>query len=245
MDYNKINYDEYADSYSLHRNASDRVISHIFDIIKNCHINKTLEVGCGTADHLYLLRKKLGFEGYGFDRSAEMLKEGMKKNPGLLLTTGDANQSFPYGPSIFDFVYSVNVIHYISNPKQYFNEAYRVMKESGIVLTVTANTDKMKESICKYFPEFESNNSRSSKFVDGITKSMKVSGFEKVHTTYTDYEHKLEAEDMEPIENKVFAWVRLLSDRCFENGVKLMKKDIEDGIAIGGENFIYIWGVKK
>jgi hypothetical protein len=47
-----------------------------------------------------------------------------------------------------------------------------------------------------------------------------------------------------PFENKVFAWLKLLSDEGFSKGIKLMRQDVSKGSCIGSENYTYIWGRK-
>ncbi|OGO77970.1 MAG: hypothetical protein A2Y23_04475, partial [Clostridiales bacterium GWB2_37_7] len=239
-----INYNEYASSYSALRSASSRVIEHIVDRLGESYVSKVLEIGCGTADYLYVLKENLGFEAYGFDKSTEMLKEGMLKHLGLFLVNADANERFPFDDSMFDFTFSINVIHYIDDLDQYFKEAYRVMKPEGTMLTIIANIDKMKETVSKYFPEFEGNKKTSSIFVEEVIDCMKNSGFDDIRTTKTDYTYNMRVQDMEPIKKKVFAWVRLLSEGCFEKGIEQMTEDINNGKGTGSENYIYIWGHK-
>ena len=244
MDYRKINYDEYADLYSQYRNASNRVISNILEQTKESSIRNVLEIGCGTADHLFVLKQMMKFNGFGFDKSREMLKEASAKNPGLTLTTGNASKVFPYESSKFDLAYSINVIHYIDNIEQYFNEAYRTLEDNGLMLTVTVSIDEMQQNICRYFPEFGLDNIKSKGLVDRIVQVMNDLEFKDVYITKSDYQYKMSDEDLKPFENKVFAWLKLLSDKGFNEGIGLMRQDLLNGSCIGSENFTYIWGRK-
>lgn len=79
----RIDYDEFAKDYSIHRNASKRVIMHIIGKLRDFNIGDFLEIGCGTADHLYALKRLMRKEAYGFDRPREMIREGRQKIPGL------------------------------------------------------------------------------------------------------------------------------------------------------------------
>jgi ubiquinone/menaquinone biosynthesis C-methylase UbiE len=244
MDYSMINYDEHANIYSQYRNESIRVISNIVSHTKETEIKNVLEIGCGTADHLYALKEMMKFDGYGFDRSNEMLKNASIKNPGLMLTNGDANDMFPYENSKFDLAYSINVIHYIDNLEQYFEESYRTLNDKGLMLTVTVSIDEMNGNISRYFPEFELSNSKSKGLVGRIAQVMSEVGFKDVHTTKSDYEYKMNEEDLKPFENRAFGWLKLLSDKGFSEGIELMRRDVSDGSCIGSENFTYIWGRK-
>lgn len=245
MNYKKINYNEYATQYSLHRNASSRVVEHIMDRLEDYKISKVLEVGCGTADHLFVLKENIGFEAHGFDKSTEMMKAGQQKNPGLHLTEGDANNAFPYVEGTFDLVFSINVIHYIENLENYFKEAFRVADGHGVVLTIIANRDKMKKSMGKYFPEMNKDIQSTDSFIEQISSNMKNAGFEDIRITNTDYDYNMKEADLDAFKNKVFAWVRLLPQECYSQGISLMEEDFRQGKCLGSENFTYIWGFKK
>lgn len=245
MDYKKINYNEYAKQYSLHRTASSRVVEHVMDRLEDYKISKVLEVGCGTADHLFVLKENIGFEAHGFDKSTEMLKAGEQKNPGLHLAEGDANNTFPYEDGTFDLVFSINVIHYIENLENYFKEALRVTDEHGVVLTIIANRDKMKKSMGKYFSEMNHNIQSTDSFIEQISSNMKQAGFEDIRVTNTDYDYNMKATDLDAFKNKVFAWVRLLPEECYRQGIALMEEDVRQGKCLGSENFTYIWGFKR
>lgn len=242
MDYRRINYDEYANLYSQYRNASKRVISNIVVNTKDVDIKNALEIGCGTADYLFVLKQMMKFEGYGFDRSMEMLKEASVKNPGLILISGNADDIFPYENSKFDLEFSINVIHYIDNLEQYFKEAYRTLNNNGLMLTATVSIDEMKENINRYFPEFGLDNIKSKGLIERIVQVMNDVGFEDVYITKSDYEYKMSNEDLMPFENKAFAWLKLLSDEGFSKGIELMRRDVSKGSCIGSENYTYIWG---
>lgn len=245
MEYKDINYDEYADMYSIYRNASQRAVSHILECLENKEHNSILEIGSGTADHLYALSKKLVTTyACGFDKSEKMINEGRLKNPGLNLTVADALSGFPYIDQSFDFAYSINVIHYINDLTYYFKEAYRVLKDNGIILTISTSTDEMKKYLLKYFSEFGRNQAKSEELFESIKTAMLSAGFKNINITSTDYHYKLSESDLGYIENKTAAWSRLLSQECFEKGLVLMKEDAKRNMCGASEYFLYFWGTK-
>jgi ubiquinone/menaquinone biosynthesis C-methylase UbiE len=244
MEYNKINYNEYADKYSIYRNASERVVNHIIDNLTDEEISTMLEIGCGTADHLYELKNYFRNYAYGFDRSIEMLKQAGLKNPGLNLLNSDIMSKFPYESDFFDFAFSINVIHYIADLRHYYNEAHRVLKKNGLVLTISASTEEMKKYLLKYFSEFGQNSEKSESMFEMIKQSMKLAGFKDINVTYTNYTYKMTENHIMPLKNKAYAWTRLLSEQCLQNGLRKMKKDIEKDRCEGNEYYVYIWGRK-
>jgi len=131
-----INYNQIAKDYATFRNASQRAVSHISETVKSKDCGKILEIGCGTADHIYEINKVLMTDAYGFDGSSEMIREASQKNPGIKLCVSDINNEFPYSNNYLDFAYSINVIHYINDLKHYFDESYRIFKINGIISTI-------------------------------------------------------------------------------------------------------------
>jgi Methylase involved in ubiquinone/menaquinone biosynthesis len=245
MEYKNVNYDEYADKYSIYRNASPRAVSHILQKLNEKDIDRVLEIGSGTADHLYALAKGLRtINAYGFDKSEKMILEGNIKNPGLNLIVADALTTFPYTNDSFDFAYSINVIHYMTDLLHYFREAYRVLKNDGIILTVTTSTDEMKKYLQKYFSEFGRDETKSDVFFEKIKSAMESAGFINMNVTSTNYQYKLSESDLGYIENKTVAWSRLLSQECYENGLALMREDAKNDKCEASEYFLYFWGLK-
>jgi ubiquinone/menaquinone biosynthesis C-methylase UbiE len=48
-----------------------------------------------------------------------------------------ANEKLPYEDNFFDVIYSKSVIEHFHYPDIIFNEAYRVLKPGGIIITLT------------------------------------------------------------------------------------------------------------
>ena len=77
-------YNELAEYYfSIESNHRD--IQHDIDLIRSflhgIHQPAVLDLGCGTGEHLSIL-KKFGIKGVGIDSSEEMLKIALERNPG-------------------------------------------------------------------------------------------------------------------------------------------------------------------
>ena len=92
-----------------------------------------IEPGVGCGDHLRLFKDK-GFDVCGLDvspRSAEI-------SPDLTIDIIDADGfEWPYEDESFDVVYSKSFIEHLLQPEQYLQEAYRILKPGGIVVTLT------------------------------------------------------------------------------------------------------------
>lgn len=241
----KVDYDQIAKNYSTHRNASERVVQYIIDRLQNVNVEKILEIGCGTVDHLYALNQLIKREAYGFDKSSEMVLEGKRKNPGLNLKVGDADSDFPYENDYFGFAFSVNVIHYIKDLHYYFSESYRVLGNKGTILTVTdSGKDIRKRTMSKYFPESMENELKRYPSIEKIINEIEKVGFRKIETTHTDYTYQITEKELEKFKNKAYSALRLISKDCFEKGISKMTEDVKKGKCEGNELYTYVWGAK-
>ncbi|MFA6307671.1 MAG: methyltransferase domain-containing protein [Patescibacteria group bacterium] len=93
------------------------------------HINKSLELGCGTgrlANSLF----KISDEVYGVDISEEVLKIAKQKYPNLKLECSEVTK-LPYQDDYFDMVIINGSLHHFFAVEKTFNEAYRVLKTGG------------------------------------------------------------------------------------------------------------------
>lgn len=98
---------------------------------------KILDVGAGTGRLSVLLSKK-GADVTALDLSEEMLKVLSKKNRKIKTSVGDA-ESLPFTENSFDIVVSAFLIVHLKEPRYFFDEAYRVLKDGGHLLVTNIN----------------------------------------------------------------------------------------------------------
>jgi ubiquinone/menaquinone biosynthesis C-methylase UbiE len=68
-----------------------------------------------------------------------MVKNVHKTNKGALLAQANG-ENLPFRNNVFDVVLALDVIEHLCNPVQFLNEIYRTMKEGGVLLLTTDNT---------------------------------------------------------------------------------------------------------
>lgn len=94
--------------------------------------SKILEVGVGRGDFLIAFNN-LGHDTYGTDisnESIDLLSE-------LRIKICDVeNKQLPYVDNFFDVIFNKSLIEHLHNPKNFLQEALRVLKPGGIIITM-------------------------------------------------------------------------------------------------------------
>ena len=132
-----------------------------------------LEIGHGNAGHVRnILNKAIDVKYTGIDISETMHHEALKLNKNFenqaefILYEGT---ELPFEDKTFDKIFTVNTVYFWEKPKDFLNEIYRVLKDSGtFVLTfgqrdfmeklpftqfgfTLYNTDEMEETVSKSY----------------------------------------------------------------------------------------------
>lgn len=119
-------------------------------LIKRLNLEKNrkiLEIGCGRGEFLneFFLS---GLDSHGVDLSNYI------KNffPHLKFKLANLeNDKLPYDDNFFDIIYSKSVIEHFYYPEKIFQEAYRVLKPGGIIITLTPEWEYIYKSFYEDF----------------------------------------------------------------------------------------------
>ena len=100
---------------------------------------KLLEVGCGPGYFLKWAQNQFPraeINGLDIDES---LVEFAKKNVNNAIVSRYGGQKLPFPNENFDVVCALQVIEHLQKPEYFFTEAYRVLKEKGLLIISTPN----------------------------------------------------------------------------------------------------------
>jgi ubiquinone/menaquinone biosynthesis C-methylase UbiE len=102
---------------------------------------KVLDLGSGYGTNLVVWAKHFGIdvtgvepEGEGFESTVEVSRELCRLNgvdPGCILTY--QGESLPFADETFDVVYSANVLEHTQHPETVLGEAFRVLRNGGVL----------------------------------------------------------------------------------------------------------------
>ncbi|MFB6089208.1 MAG: class I SAM-dependent methyltransferase [Candidatus Aenigmatarchaeota archaeon] len=135
-----------------------------------------LDFGCGSGYFSIMISKVVGSSGkvYALDKSSKSLKnvERLAQKEGLknieIIKTEGGNE-IPLGDNIVDFVLLYDVLHYVEDREEIYEECHRILKPDGILSIHPTH----------YNPGFVRKilNKGIKKDLDGIIEEVRESGF--------------------------------------------------------------------
>jgi len=124
------------------------------ELLKKNKVQKVLDVGCGSGEHLLSLAKE-GFKVWGFDLSSEAIKIAKET---FINTAFEANfkvasmhEKFPYKDNFFDLVYSLRTLNHGRREDVEFTvkEMHRVLRPGGLIFITVIKVLGRKRTISR------------------------------------------------------------------------------------------------
>lgn len=142
--YLSVVYDEQSHPYT---DYPKQLCSYLFQSFNMTKGMKMLEPGCGRGEFLNNF-KDLGLDVVGVDISPEVIE--YENNLDVKLCDVE-NAPLPFDDNTFDIVYSKSFIEHLYYPERYLEEAYRVLKPNGMLLTLVPDWESNYKT---YFDDF-------------------------------------------------------------------------------------------
>jgi ubiquinone/menaquinone biosynthesis C-methylase UbiE len=142
--YLSIVYDDKSHPYT---DYPKRLCAYLFQSFKLKKGMKMLEPGCGRGEFLNNF-KELGLDVVGVDISPE----AVNFDNGLDVKICDIEiEKLPFEDNVFDVIYSKSFIEHLYYPERYLEEAFRVLKPGGILITLVPDWESNYKT---YFDDF-------------------------------------------------------------------------------------------
>jgi ubiquinone/menaquinone biosynthesis C-methylase UbiE len=192
-----------------------------------------LEVGCGTGHWLDIVTrastgKSASLSGerplvVGVDPSSEMLARARVNAPGARLIRGTA-ETLPFRDATFDRIYCMNALHHFRDRVRFFEEARRVLKGGGGLLSIGKDPDVERDTwwVYQYFPETLGIDRERFARVRTLRGELAVAGFTWAESFECDHIEATrpagEALTMGIVDRAYTSQLTVLSDEEFEAG---------------------------
>ncbi len=235
-------YDRMASEYARHRDVNPVVLQKLADSGLEPTSNM-LEVGCGTGNYLAGLKAAMGCQCWGIDPSRQMLAKARAQSRSISYIVGRAEQlNLPQG--FFDLVFSVDVIHHLTDQAVYFREADRVLRPGGKVCTVTESEDLIRRRSLHttYFPETVEIDLARYPRMEELKQWMTEAGFVNIVEEEAAFAYR--HADMQAFRDKAFSVLHLISEEAFSRGIARMEQDMRSGPIPCEWRYVMLWGTK-
>lgn len=239
----KIDYDFLAKEYALHRQIQPEVLKDLIQTGKLSHASQVLDVGCGTGNYTVALEKSSGCSCWGIEPSEQMLAKAREQTQSAPFKLGQA-EHLDYPEGFFDLVFSVDVIHHVGDRPEHFREAWRILKKSGKVCTVTDSEEiiRRRQPLSVYFPEsVEVELQRYPRIAD-LRAMLVEAGFSDLQEVVAEFPYALT--DVQPFRDKAFSSLHLIPVEAFERGLQRMEQDLRAGPIPCVSRYLLLWGTK-
>jgi ubiquinone/menaquinone biosynthesis C-methylase UbiE len=239
-----IDYNQTAGSYAAHRRVHPGVFRELRERGRVQSRSNVLEVGCGTGNYVSALVGYAGCPAWGLDPSAEMLAHACARPERVGWLLGRAEQ-LSFAAEAFDLVFSVDVIHHISDKAAFYREAARILQNGGYACTVTDSEEiiRQREVLSGYFPEsVEVELARYPRLAD-LAGWMAEAGLVSLGTALV--EEPFEIADAQPYRDKAFSSLHLISQEAWKAGLERLEQALARGPIRGASRYACLWGRKE
>jgi ubiquinone/menaquinone biosynthesis C-methylase UbiE len=237
----KTDYRVIAEQYAAHRRVNPRVAELL---AKTVHRGSwVLEVGCGTANYLATVCALSAADGIGVDPSPEMLAAVPGTDIRARTVMGRAEQ-LCVATGLFDLIYSVDVIHHVTDREASYHEAFRVLRKEGRVCTVTESDVMLRtrEPQSRYFPQTIDVELARYPSIETLRTEMRRAGFQYLSEDVAEWAD--EVTEAVPFRAKVFSSLLYIDEKAFEIGLAGLEADLARSSVPYVSRYLLLWGTK-
>lgn len=239
-----VNYDKIAAEYARHRQVHPGVLRSLLSTGAVGSSSKVLEVGCGTGNYVVAVESLAGCSCWGIDPSGQMLSTARLRSDRVCFRPGQAER-LDFSESSLDLVFSVDVIHHVSDRLAYFREAHRVLKQGARMCTVTDSEwiIRQRQPLAFYFPETVDVDLDRYPSISELRETMQRVGLGNVTETLVEFSSQLT--DIQPYRERAFSSLHLIPEESLERGIECMEKDLRLGPIQHISRYVLLWGTKS
>ncbi|HEX2907090.1 MAG TPA: methyltransferase domain-containing protein [Phototrophicaceae bacterium] len=239
-----FDYDQLAAEYARNRQINPEVMRALSEAGAVTPKSQVLEVGCGTGNYIMALAASTGCCAWGVEPSAEMLNHAQQRLSPVQFQPGQAERiNLP--SSTFDLVFTVDVIHHVTDRPAYFREVYRLLKPGGRVCTVTDSEAiiRRRQPLSTYFPETVEPELKRYPALADLHTYMAEAGFAHIEEQNIEFIYALT--DIQPYRARAYSVLHLITDAAWQAGLKRLEMDLQRAGRIPAASlYVLLWGQK-
>lgn len=232
MNSRKVDYNSISTEYNKRYSASPLpgVKEKLITLVKSRQPKTILEVGCGTGHWLNELASFCS-KLFGLDYSKGMLIEAFKYSNQSTFINADAD-CLPFRENKFDFVFSVNAIHFFKDNLKFIRNASKVLNCGGMLCIIEFNPHANDTDwyIYKYFSGSYKRDIERYPSFETMKEEMQNIGlheinFELIDKINTD-KHNCSVLADHFLDQKGSSQMAMLNQKEYESGLNRIKYDL-------------------
>lgn len=235
------NYQDLAADYARHRRVHPGVVERIVGAVRARAARDLLEVGCGSGNYLEVVGGLTGARVAGIDPSSAMLEQLRARLPDVEIAIA-GGEAIPHSDASFDLVYSVDVIHHVTDRRRYFGEALRVLRPGGVIVTVTDSESDLERRVplTSHFPETLEHERRRYPTIGSLRSEMVSAGFADLREDRVELVYPLT--DIAGYRNKTYSSLHLITEDEHARGIARLEADVMAGPIEALSLYTLLWG---
>lgn len=236
-----LEYDALAAAYARNRSTHPGVLRGLLTTARISGTSDFLEVGCGTGNYSIALSAAAGCRGAGVDPSAEMLAIARSRTESIHFQRGRA-EALPFTGDSFDLIFSVDVIHHLTDRPAFFREALRLLRPGGLICTVTDSAEdiRRRRPLSSHFPELVGVELARYPGIDTLEREMAAAGFERIWTEKVELSYPLS--DIQGYRERAYSSLHLIPEDAFRRGIVRMEQELSQRPIDALSLYSLLWG---
>jgi ubiquinone/menaquinone biosynthesis C-methylase UbiE len=246
-----MNYELAADQYAVHRQVHPGVFEVLCQRLaparcggKVPNLGPTvLEVGCGTGNYISALQARFDCAAYGLDPSQAMLVHACTHPEPVSWILGRAER-LCFASESFDLIFSVDVIHHITDRLGFYCQVASALRPGGQVCTVTDSEEiiRRREILSGYFSEtVEYELARYPRLVQ-LQAWMAAAGLTGSEIVIVETPYELT--NAQSFREKAYSALHLISEAAWQAGLERLEHALEGGPIRGATRYALMWGYR-
>lgn len=230
----KINYENQAELYEQTRGIERLVYMALSNLLILKKEDLVLDFGCGTGDYLKQFVLDYSIKPYGVEPASNMRKIAQKKLHPDCIRNGD-HTYIPFSNSLFNKIYSTDVIHHIQQLDLFFQNIFNVAAIGAKFCICTESSQQLGMKYwLKYFPEILKADLQRFHSIESIIRIGEANSWTYCETLKIENEifAPISTSFMERVKNKTLSVFHLITDEAYERGLSLMETDYQKKVLL-------------
>jgi ubiquinone/menaquinone biosynthesis C-methylase UbiE len=238
-----IDYDQGADEYATHRHLHAGVCRELCGQGGLAMGSTVLEVGCGTGNYIRAMSERFDCAASGLDPSAGMLAHA-QSFAGRVAWLQGAAEHLPFSTAAFDLIFSVDVIHHVTDRAAFVREVARTLRPGGRVCTVTDSEEiiRRREILSGYFPETVEIELARYPRLEQIAAWASEAGLLCLPTAIVEQPYEIAGSQR--FRDRVFSSLHLISETAWRAGLRRLERDLAHGPVQGVLRYACVWAYR-